>query len=373
MHTRSPLPAVLLATLLAGLSAPALADDNTPGVDTHQVTTFTETRIRDGAPDGLHFALRGPDRMVKNAPYSALAVSERLQQLADGNQIERRTRTASYRDSAGRTRLEVQDDKGNLRTVTINDPVANTTWILNPRTRSATRLPRPDLSRIGAEAARAAAEAARTSAHAARSAADAARSAANAQRSRIEQMRKEGKLPGVEVSEGPNGRQIVVRRIENKGGGQRETVRVIEVPALAAGALSGADPQVLAARIGPLVAGAAGDARWAAKAVRRDLGTREFDGVKAEGKLRSYEIPAGEVGNRAPIEVADESWYAPDLQVTVYAKHSDPRSGDYVYRLEDLKRGEPDSALFTVPADYTVRDVQATAERRALRKIDDAK
>jgi hypothetical protein len=380
MHTRSPLPAVLLATLLAGLSAPVLADDDTPGVDTHQVTTFTETRIRDGAPDGLHLALRGPGRMVKNAPYSALAVSERLQQLADGNQIERRTRTASYRDSAGRTRLEVQDDKGNLRTVTINDPVANTTWILNPRTRSATRLPRPDLSRIGADAARTAAEAARTSAHAAqaaqaaaRSADDSARSAANAQRSRIEQMRKEGKLPGVEVSEGPNGRQIVVRRIENKGGGQRETVRVIEVPALAPGALSGADPQVLAARIGPLVAGAAGDAKWAAKAVRRDLGTREFDGVKAEGKLRSYEIPAGEVGNRAPIEVADESWYAPDLQVTVYARHSDPRSGDYVYRLEDLKRGEPDSALFTVPADYKVRDVQATAERRVLRKIDDAK
>jgi len=353
MHTRSPLPAVLLATLLAGLSAPVLADDDTPGVDTHQVTTFTETRIRDGAPDGLHLALRGPGRMVKNAPYSALAVSERLQQLADGNQIERRTRTASYRDSAGRTRLEVHDDKGNLRTVTINDPVANITWILNPRTRSATRLPRPDLSRIGAD--------------------DSARSAANAQRSRIEQMRKEGKLPGVEVSEGPNGRQIVVRRIENNSGGQRETVRVIEVPALAPGALSGADPQVLAARIGPLVAGAAGDARWAAKAVRRDLGTREFDGVKAEGKLRSYEIPAGEVGNRAPIEVADESWYAPDLQVTVYARHSDPRSGDYVYRLEDLKRGEPDSALFTVPADYKVRDVQATAERRVLRKIDDAK
>jgi len=65
--------------------------------------------------------------------------------------------------------------------------------------------------------------------------------------------------------------------------------------------------------------------------------------------------------------VADESWYAPELQVTVYARRSDPRSGDYIYRLEDIRRAEPDSALFTVPADYKVHDVQAALERRAAR------
>ena len=54
--------------------------------------------------------------------------------------------------------------------------------------------------------------------------------------------------------------------------------------------------------------------------------------------------------------------------MTVYAKHSDPRSGDYVYRLEDIRRGEPDNALFAVPADYKVHDVQAALERRAARK-----
>jgi len=329
MHTRP----LLLAALLAGFLSPARADDDAPAPPAHprvEIVGPLDVRIQ----QGLRIALRGQDRVVKNAPYSAQAVSERLQQLADGNQIERRSRTASYRDSAGRTRMEVQDDEGKLRTVTIHDPVAQVTWILNPRSRSATRLPRAETARANA-------------------AAEAARSAA--QRIRIEE------------GDGANGRQIVVRRIEDKAGDRRETVRVIEVPPIVAGA-GGLDPQALAARIGPLAAGAAGDARWSAKASTRELGTREFDGVKAEGKVRSYEIPAGEVGNRAPITVADESWYAPELQVTVYAKHSDPRSGDYVYRLEDIRRAEPDSALFTVPADYKVHDFQAALERRAARK-----
>jgi hypothetical protein len=49
--------------------------------------------------------------------------------------------------------------------------------------------------------------------------------------------------------------------------------------------------------------------------------------------------------------------------VTVYSKHSDPRSGEYICRLEGLKRGEPAPALFTVPADYAVRDTHRRAPR----------
>ena len=101
---------------------------------------------------------------------------------------------------------------------------------------------------------------------------------------------------------------------------------------------------------------AGNDAKWKKNAVTRDLGSRTIDGVKAEGKLRSYEIPAGGIGNRNPIVVSDETWYAPELQITVYAKHSDPRSGDLVFRLENLKREEPAPALFSVPSGYTVKD-----------------
>jgi hypothetical protein len=111
-------------------------------------------------------------------------------------------------------------------------------------------------------------------------------------------------------------------------------------------------------RLAPL-ANAIDDAKWSSKSVTKDLGTRDFGGIKAEGKLRSYEIPAGAIGNRNPIVVADETWTAPDLQVTVYTKHSDPRSGDVIFRLENVKREEPAAALFTVPADYTVREPDA--------------
>lgn len=364
---------LLLAALLAGFLSPAFAEIDADAP--LRLAQHAPLRVEPVRTDDMHVhALRGHGRVVKNAPYSAQAVSERIQQLADGNQIERRTRSASYRDSAGRTRLEVLSEEGEPRSVTISDPVANATWILNPRKRTATRLPRPDTAalaaRAAADASRSAADASRAAADAARASADTARNAAEAARARVEQLRREGKLPQVEQREGPDGREIVVRRVERDAGGARETVRVIQVPKLADGA---PDPRFFAERIGPLVAGAARDGKWASKAVSRELGSRDFDGVKAEGRLRSYEIPAGEIGNRAPIVVADESWFAPELQMTVYAKHSDPRSGEFVYRLENLKRAEPEAALFTVPADYQVRDVQARLERRAPGKDNTAK
>jgi hypothetical protein len=51
----------------------------------------------------------------------------------------------------------------------------------------------------------------------------------------------------------------------------------------------------------------------------------------------------------------------------VFTKHSDPRSGDFVFKLGKLKREEPPAALFTVPADYTVTDPLAQARVRVER------
>ena len=315
---------LLLAALLACLALPALAEEVAPAPAVPAQGDF-------GHPDeALRAFHRG--QTIKNAPYSAQEVSERLQQLPDGNQIERRTRSASYRDSAGRTRHEVRNEKGELRNVTINDPVAGVTWILNPQSRSAQRLPsRVEIERI-------------------------ARDAREKARAQVERMRREGRLPALERRENEDRVAVrVERRTDDERDSRRETVRVIRMapgPAF--------DAAAIGPRIGPMIAGAVtgalADHKWAAKASSRDLGTRDFDGIKAEGKQRSYEIPAGEVGNRNPIVVSDETWYAPDLQVTVYSKHSDPRSGEYVYRLEGLKRGEPDASLFAVPSDYQVRE-----------------
>ncbi|WP_156328270.1 MULTISPECIES: hypothetical protein [unclassified Massilia] len=318
MKTNKP----VLAALLAGLAFPVLAQEG-PAT----------------------FVMRGAEvRPIRNAPYSAQMVTERQQNLADGNQIADRHSTMAYRDSAGRTRQEIADPKGELRIVTIHDPVAGITWILKPQERSATKIARP---------------------------AEAARKAAETARAQVEQMRKDGALPTVERRKLEDGKEeIIVKRIVRADAEARqdiqEDVRIHVSKALEANGEALRDARI---RLAPLTAGAFGDIKWASKAVTRELGTRDFNGVKAEGKLRSYEIPAGEIGNRNPIVVSDETWYAPELQVTVFTKHSDPRSGDTVFRLDHLKREEPAASLFAVPADYTVRDPLA----RLAGKVDKAR
>jgi hypothetical protein len=37
-------------------------------------------------------------------------------------------------------------------------------------------------------------------------------------------------------------------------------------------------------------------------------------------------------------------------------KHSDPRTGETIYSLSNITRGEPAAGLFDVPPDYTIQD-----------------
>jgi hypothetical protein len=62
--------------------------------------------------------MRMHGKAVKGMPYGAEVVSERQQNLADGNQIVHKSSSMSYRDGAGRTRQEVLNDKGEVMTIT---------------------------------------------------------------------------------------------------------------------------------------------------------------------------------------------------------------------------------------------------------------
>lgn len=84
------------------------------------------------------------------------------------------------------------------------------------------------------------------------------------------------------------------------------------------------------------------------------LGVREFEGVSAEGTRTVMTIAAGTIGNERPIETIYERWYSKELQLIVYSKHTDPRSGEQTYRLTNINRSEPDRSLFTLPADYKI-------------------
>jgi hypothetical protein len=84
-------------------------------------------------------------RVVRGAPYSAVAVTEFLQQFVDGNQIVRRNEAAYYRDSEGRVRVEQKlntigkwsADGDAPRIIMIGDPVSGEYYDLDPRTRTA--------------------------------------------------------------------------------------------------------------------------------------------------------------------------------------------------------------------------------------------
>ena len=92
------------------------------------------------------------------------------------------------------------------------------------------------------------------------------------------------------------------------------------------------------------------------------LGRQSVSGVPADGTRTTITIPAGQIGNAQPIQIVSETWYSPDLQVTVLSKRTDPRSGDSLYQLNNLSRAEPPSTLFVVPADFQV--VQQTRGMR---------
>jgi len=89
--------------------------------------------------------------LVKGAPYSAQAVTETTQTLADGNRIVQKTAATLYRDSAGRERREqtlpmigpftAQGDAPQV--ISISDPVAGVNYSLNPKEKIAVKLPTP--------------------------------------------------------------------------------------------------------------------------------------------------------------------------------------------------------------------------------------
>lgn len=97
---------------------------------------------------GFGFEGASEHQVVKGAPFSAVAVSETTQTLADGNRIHRTTQANLYRDSEGRTRRELTlpaigplAASGQTHSFTsIHDPVAGVNYVLEPDQKIARKL-----------------------------------------------------------------------------------------------------------------------------------------------------------------------------------------------------------------------------------------
>jgi len=84
------------------------------------------------------------------------------------------------------------------------------------------------------------------------------------------------------------------------------------------------------------------------------LGTKTILGLQAQGTRVTRTIPAGQIGNAKPILVVTERWVSSDLQIPVSMTHNDPMMGTMTSTVTSVTRGEPDTSLFQVPADYKI-------------------
>ena len=257
-------------------------------------------------------------KLVKGAPYSAQAVTESVHTLTDGNRIINKSTASVYRDSEGRTRREqtlksigpYASSGEPAVTVFINDPVAGTSYTLDPRTQTARKMT-PMRYRVTAP---------RTSTGEGRSA-----------ETREGEVRyREGVAQVIlerSPASGPDQYKVAVEA------GAADAKRNLEA-GIAIGAINTRNPS----------------------ARNESLGKQNIAGVEAEGTRNTVTIPAGEIGNELPIEIVSERWYSPELQVIVMTRHTDPRFGENSYRLTNINRSEPGHDLFEVPPGYTVNE-----------------
>jgi len=238
---------------------------------------------------------------VKGAPYAAEAVSEVVQTLADGNRIVRSSTTAIYRDAEGRTRREqglaiigpLVAATDQTKHVVITDPEKSVTYILDPTTRTARRMPLPSFGTSG-------------------------------------------------LRVGPDGPGLPVPPALPLPPGSAGDVLFFEA-AVSAPAGANVRRMVTTQRLEGSQAEAS-----------ESLGTQTIEGVLAEGTRSTITIGAGQIGNERPIEIVSERWFSSELKTLVLSKQSDPRFGETTYRLSNIVLGDPEASLFEVPADFQI-------------------
>ena len=249
--------------------------------------------------------------VVADAPYSADAVTEFTQVLADGNRIERRTSGKVARNSQGGVRREQGISFGPLAAsnsqpfVTIDDPASGVHVMLNYDTKVASRV----------------------------------------------------RMMSSMVMSGPNSSEPSVIAFGSAGSG---SVQMNHGAAIAAAPIetmrveTGGDPgpMTMSWTASSSAAGFEGDVK------NETLEPREIEGLRAEGTRSIVTLPAGSVGNVLPIEIVSERWFSPQLKVVLLTRRSDPRLGETLYRLTNIDRSEPPADLFKVPDGFRTEELK---------------
>jgi hypothetical protein len=94
------------------------------------------------------------------------------------------------------------------------------------------------------------------------------------------------------------------------------------------------------------------------------LGARTMQGIMVEGTLqRRVIVPASRPGDPS-LESFTETWYSPQLGIRLLRRTKTAFEGERIERVQNLRLGEPDRALFVVPGDYTIQDPPQPLQRK---------
>jgi hypothetical protein len=291
-----------LAVMLISLGAAAHAQFLR--VESGPVTQEFNYKVAGDGQNTFFFESNMESPLVKGSPYTAKAITTTTQMLADGNKITHTNEVQLARDSEGRTRREQSlaelgpwktNNSGSI--VSINDPVAHVRYELRREgdKTMGTKMQSLERTRVLEQKARAEAEA-----------------------SQIHEGHGSSVGVGVGVGDEPGmGRNIVIVTSGNENPAIRYKTEQ--------------------------------DANQNKNTKVEELGTQTIEGVSANGTRKTVTIPAGQVGNEQPINVVSETWYSPDLQLTVMSKRNDPRVGETEFKLTNIQRVEPDPSLFQAP------------------------
>ena len=324
---------IFVARLLvaSACSLPMLVAAQSPPPDSlFYVTTAAPLRLDVLGTEGV---VEGG--VVKDKPYTADSLTESTQILADGNRITHQNQARIYRDSQGRTRREqtmgslgvFQAPSQPVTMITIHDPVAGATYVLDPAAHTARKL--------------------------------------QPFRIELDRERRDQDLGG-----GTGGNTATFERAVPPPGGDPSvagaSVGAVQLPfppppaAVEPGVPAAGSVQIRGVARADISFGpatAAARAFGPSESVTEDLGEQVLEGVLAHGSRETSTIPAGALGNDRAIVITSERWYSADIDAVVSSKTSDPRFGETKYELVNVVRTEPAPDLFAVPAGYELQSL----------------
>jgi hypothetical protein len=292
-------------------------------VDVNEIRETVRRAMEDATRGGIVYQMSGETPQRGN-PYSAREVREFKQTLADGTVISRQSTRLLARDSEGRTRQELRQPDGTAR-IFINDPVAKEAIIIDPQNRTACK------ATFNKEAIY----------------------------DCFSKLRGDWKPLGFAFNASSKGGIGMMTANDDVSFHVSANAKIVDLTQSGEGmrwnkswSNSGAPIAQPVPPVPPMPptppARPSNDG-----SSKRERTTQTYEGLRVDVDRSVETIAAGAIGNSRAIESISERFYSPDLKMNVFTRRSDPRNGESIYRMIDLKRSEPEISQFRVPAGFT--------------------